>query len=204
MGQPAVRLVGLLDENVPGTFARQAYPGPGDRRPSWSTTSTSRRVAGSAISISPGLLGRKRTSRSASRAEIRGLLASTSTSQRPPRAGRHRIGPRHRSRPGSASSSPGDVFPGLFVGGFLILFAGTWILLGTAMAVCLFLAGRYLSEPSHYTFCLVTAGVACTFMPLGTVLGVFSLLVLLRPSVRARFEGPRPPGAHPTTPGMPA
>ena len=89
----------------------------------------------------------------------------------------------------SVSSPPEDAFPGLFVGGFFILFAGTWILLGTAMAVCLLLAGRYLSEQTHYTFCLVTAGIACAFMPLGTVLGVFTLLVLLRPSVRARFEG---------------
>jgi hypothetical protein len=33
------------------------------------------------------------------------------------------------------------------------------------------------------------AGVMCIFMPFGTVLGVFTLIVLLRPSVKPLFEG---------------
>jgi hypothetical protein len=37
-------------------------------------------------------------------------------------------------------------------------------------------------------FCLVTAGLACLFQPVGLVLGVFTFLVLLRPSVKILFE----------------
>ena len=37
-------------------------------------------------------------------------------------------------------------------------------------------------------FCTVVSGIACMFMPFGTVLGVFALIVLNRPSVRKRFE----------------
>lgn len=33
-------------------------------------------------------------------------------------------------------------------------------------------------------FCLIMAGIACLFMPFGTVLGVFTIVVLTRESVR--------------------
>ena len=38
----------------------------------------------------------------------------------------------------------------------------------------------------HY----VVAGIECIFMPFGTVLGVLTLLVLMRPSVKALFDEP--------------
>ncbi len=37
-------------------------------------------------------------------------------------------------------------------------------------------------------FCLVVAGVECAFMPFGTVLGVFTIAVLMRESVKELFE----------------
>jgi hypothetical protein len=73
------------------------------------------------------------------------------------------------------------------VGGFFMVFAGAFILCGWAFAVCLALAGRYLSEHRRYTFCLVMAAIACMFMPFGTVLGVFTIIVLVRPSVKELF-----------------
>jgi hypothetical protein len=36
-------------------------------------------------------------------------------------------------------------------------------------------------------YCLVVAGIECIFMPFGTVLGVFTIIVLMRPSVRNLF-----------------
>jgi hypothetical protein len=35
------------------------------------------------------------------------------------------------------------------------------------------------------------AGIECVFMPFGTVLGVFTLVVLTRPSVKPLFEDQR-------------
>jgi len=40
-------------------------------------------------------------------------------------------------------------------------------------------------------FCLVMAGVECIFTPFGTVLGVLTIIVLVRPSVKELFM-PRP------------
>jgi hypothetical protein len=58
------------------------------------------------------------------------------------------------------------------------------------MAALLVVAGRNIAARRRRTFCLVVAGiVAILCMPFGTILGVLTLVVLLRPSVRAAFEG---------------
>ena len=42
-------------------------------------------------------------------------------------------------------------------------------------------------------FCIVVAGVECMIMPFGTVLGVFTLIMLMKDSVKALFESGVPP-----------
>ena len=79
-----------------------------------------------------------------------------------------------------------DLFAGL-VGWFFVLFAVAWIVCGLSFAVCLAFAGRFLEQRRRYKYCLVLAGLACMFMPFGTVLGVLTILVLVRPSVKASF-----------------
>ena len=74
------------------------------------------------------------------------------------------------------------------VGVMFTVIPAAMILLGWATAICVLVAGRFLARRVHYTFCLVVAAILCTFMPLGTVLGVLTIIVLLRPSVKALFE----------------
>ncbi|MFP5287445.1 MAG: hypothetical protein ACLGI9_17035 [Thermoanaerobaculia bacterium] len=88
-----------------------------------------------------------------------------------------------------SSQPPEDPVPWL-MGWFFVAFASTITALIWAYAICLALAGTYLARRTHYTFCLVMAAISCTFMPLGTALGIFTLIVLLRPSVRALFGLP--------------
>ena len=83
----------------------------------------------------------------------------------------------------------GDEPIGQLIGWMFVAFASVFIVGGLTFAVCLGLAGRFLAARTHYTFCLVMAGISCVFVPLGTVLGVFTLIVLVRPSVKAAFEG---------------
>jgi hypothetical protein len=80
--------------------------------------------------------------------------------------------------------------PPAFIGLFFVLFSGLWILFGLVFAICLVFAGRYLRSRKNYTFCLVIAGLSCMFMPFGTVLGVFTIIVLMRESVRLGFGLP--------------
>lgn len=49
------------------------------------------------------------------------------------------------------------------------------------------LSGIFLLKRINRTFSLVIAGVNCLHIPLGTVLGVFTIIVLLRDSVRELY-----------------
>ncbi len=92
---------------------------------------------------------------------------------------------------------PDDVEPARFVGGIFALFAGAAILAGWALAGCVIAAGRFLSQRRNYNFCLVVAAFeAAVCNPLGTVLGIFTIVVLMRPSVKVLF-GAAPAGALP-------
>jgi hypothetical protein len=90
-----------------------------------------------------------------------------------------------------------DAGPQILIGLFFTIFAGTWMVTGWTFAVFVILAGRYLAKRIRYMFCLVVAGVECAFMPFGTVLGVFTIVVLTRPGVRERFQPPSAPSASP-------
>jgi hypothetical protein len=78
--------------------------------------------------------------------------------------------------------------PPAIIGWVFIAVASAVILSGWTLAALLVSAGRFLKRRVHHTFCCVAAGVACMFMPLGTALGVFTLIVLMRPSVKALFD----------------
>ncbi len=55
------------------------------------------------------------------------------------------------------------------------------------MPILLLVAGRSLARQRRYLFCCVSAFLACLWIPLGTVLGVATLIVLLRRTVRPLF-----------------
>lgn len=83
--------------------------------------------------------------------------------------------------------------PPAWFGAIFVVFASIIILLGWTFAGLLAYAGRCLARRKNYTFCIVMAGVSCLYMPFGTVLGIFSIVVLVRPSVKALFNGVTPP-----------
>jgi hypothetical protein len=74
------------------------------------------------------------------------------------------------------------------VGIFIMVIALLIILAGWTFAAFVAFAGRSLQTRRRYTFCLVMAGVECIFMPVGTVLGVFTIIVLVRDSVKELFH----------------
>jgi hypothetical protein len=83
--------------------------------------------------------------------------------------------------------------PPAFMGWFFVIFAGTFIGFGLIFAGLIILSGRFLAKHNHHTFCLVMAGVECIFMPFGTVLGVFTLVVLMRETAKQLFISNNPP-----------
>ena len=84
-------------------------------------------------------------------------------------------------------------FPVEIFGAMFIIVPVIIILLGWTLAILTIVAGRKLSKQKSYTFCLVIAALLCMFMPFGTILGVFTIVVLMRDSVKALFNGQNPP-----------
>jgi len=74
-----------------------------------------------------------------------------------------------------------------FVGVLFIAIASFLIIMGWTLAIMLLITGRFLSKRKHYTFCFVIAAISCLFMPFGTILGIFTIVVLSRPSVKEIF-----------------
>jgi hypothetical protein len=62
---------------------------------------------------------------------------------------------------------------------------GLW---GIATMVLNVLAGRWLQTRRHRTFCMVVAGINCISIPLGTLLGVFTLAALTKADVQRTFD----------------
>jgi hypothetical protein len=89
--------------------------------------------------------------------------------------------------PRKANEPPPELLGGIFVGFGIVL-----MLVFFALAFLAFWAGRSLGQHKNYTFCFVIAALVCLSMPLGTILGIFTIIVLMRDSVKAIFNGDAP------------
>jgi hypothetical protein len=85
-------------------------------------------------------------------------------------------------------AKPGESPPPEAVGWILIAFGILMALASFAFAFFIFLAGRALAKRRRYWFAFVIACVECIFMPFGTILGVFTIIVLSRESTKQLFE----------------
>jgi hypothetical protein len=94
------------------------------------------------------------------------------------------------------TAKPGEDLPPEFLGWIFAVLGSLLFLTGIAMAICILIAGRSLALRKRYTFVLVMACIECLFIPFGTILGVFTIVVLSRESVRGLFStaAPQAPG----------
>lgn len=93
-----------------------------------------------------------------------------------------------------ASAHPQGVPPPPFLGWIFIGIGGFFFFAGEALVACIVLAGRFIVRRRRYWFVFVTACVQCLFFPFGIILGVFTIIVLSRASVKQLF-GVQPPVA---------
>lgn len=84
--------------------------------------------------------------------------------------------------------------PPTWLGWLFVGIGGLVMATSTIGAIASFLNGRWLARRTHYGFCYVISCLQCLQMPLGTLLGVFTLVVLNRPAVQAEFAGVREAG----------
>jgi hypothetical protein len=86
------------------------------------------------------------------------------------------------------TAKPGEELPPEFLGWIFAVIGSVLFLIGIAMAICILMAGRSLALRKRYSFALVMACIECLFVPFGTILGVFTIVVLSRESVRGLFS----------------
>lgn len=92
-----------------------------------------------------------------------------------------------------------DAPPAILFGGIFVFLGAIISIVALVVGILVFKAGRNLGNQTSYTYCFVVACVCCVFMPLGTILGVFSLVVLMRDSVKQLFDAvPNPTGINPS------
>ena len=82
------------------------------------------------------------------------------------------------------SSTMGFTTSILIAGGVGFLTLGFVYLFHFAMA-------QNLSKQKHPLYCMVIAGISCLSFPLGTILGVWTLVLLNKPEVKALFTNPK-------------
>jgi predicted membrane channel-forming protein YqfA (hemolysin III family) len=88
--------------------------------------------------------------------------------------------------PGPTNQEP----PPAIVGWIFVALGALFFFAGLAMAICILMAGRSLARQRRYLFAFVIACLECFFIPFGTILGVFTIIVLSRESVKTLFSIP--------------
>lgn len=71
------------------------------------------------------------------------------------------------------------------------LFAGLaafFIVIGWAAAIGTIISGRFIAQRKHRMFSFVMGAILCLFMPIGTLLGVFTLILLNKESVKGLYS----------------
>ena len=77
--------------------------------------------------------------------------------------------------------------PPAMVGWLFVVLGGFFILCGWALAIAILVAGAKLKKRRSRTYCLVVGGLECMMMPFGTILGIFTIIILMKDSVKERF-----------------
>jgi hypothetical protein len=78
--------------------------------------------------------------------------------------------------------------PPAFMGWMFTCMGGAFVTFGWTTAILAFLTARALPQRRRILLCQIAAGIACLQVPMGTILGVFTFIVLSRPTIRNTFS----------------
>ncbi|MEO1400216.1 MAG: hypothetical protein AAFV72_03065 [Cyanobacteria bacterium J06635_1] len=82
---------------------------------------------------------------------------------------------------------PGSEFAGESFGWLFLGIGGTMLLTMLLLSISLIISGGSLRKRKNYWLSFIVACIACLFTPFGTVLGIFTLIVLSRQSVKRLY-----------------
>ena len=87
----------------------------------------------------------------------------------------------------STPNFPHQSGPPRFVGYIMAAMGGCAVLFGWALGTLTIISGRRIAWRRSRTFSIVMAGINCIYFPFGTVLGVFTIVVLAQDSVKRLY-----------------
>ncbi|MEM6821738.1 MAG: hypothetical protein AAF558_07365 [Verrucomicrobiota bacterium] len=88
---------------------------------------------------------------------------------------------------GFETESSNSGFPPEF--GWLFITMGfIFFIIGQSLAAITILCGIFIKKRKHHLFVFIVGCIQCAFFPFGTILGVFTIILLTKPSVRELFE----------------
>ena len=64
-----------------------------------------------------------------------------------------------------------------------------WVLGALVFGILTIVSGRYIAQKRHKNFSIVIGAISCLFMPLGTALGVFTIITLGNKEVLDLYDG---------------
>ena len=88
---------------------------------------------------------------------------------------------------GTFASWQGDA-PPLIFGWFFVIGGAIFMIVGWSSAICMIISGRKLRQRKGRMFSMVIAAIECMMFPFGTILGVFTLIVLNKDSVKELYK----------------
>ena len=88
---------------------------------------------------------------------------------------------------GDSVSHSGEMPPAV-IGWVFFLVGLLFFIFAQAISISVIVSGRFLRQRKNYLFSFILACVACLFVPFGTILGIFTIIVLSRDSVKHRYE----------------
>ena len=67
------------------------------------------------------------------------------------------------------------------------IFGAIFVIIGQIIAIITISSGRFLRRHKNYSYSFILAFFMCPFVPFGTALGVFTIIVLSRESVKELY-----------------
>ena len=81
----------------------------------------------------------------------------------------------------------GGEAPPAFFGWLFFVMGLLFFLIGQAISICIIVSGRFLAKRKRYMYSFVLGCIECILFPFGTVLGIFTIIVLSRDSVKELY-----------------
>ena len=89
--------------------------------------------------------------------------------------------------PETMTGDEGETMPAFFGWMFFLMGSGFFIL-GQVTSIAIIVSGRFVSKRKNYMYSFIVGCVECIFLPFGTVLGVFTIIILSKESVKALYD----------------